>query len=108
MTDGPILTRFDFLADAGELLRGPRERDYGDAITNITKMAVVMSVMFNTEITPIQAALSMVSLKLSRLSSPSISVEAAVDSIHDAIGYLAIAGELMAVTQSTKANNNVG
>ena len=98
------LTRYDFLADAGELLRGQREADYGDARINISRYAVMMSIVLNAEITPVQAALSLVSLKLSRLASPTISFEAAVDSILDAISYLAIAGELLAV-ENSEANN---
>ena len=108
MTDDSILTRFDFLAQSGELLRGPRQENYGDAIVNISRFAVMMSVVVNTQVTPIQAALTLVSLKLSRLASPTISLASAVDSIVDAIAYLAIAGEFLAVATPKSSEVNDG
>ena len=83
-----------YLHEAARLVEGERSRDYGDAHTNFANIAVGWTVLLGSKVTPEQVALCLSWLKLARLSSPTISPEAATDSVVDGCGYIALAGSL--------------
>jgi hypothetical protein len=83
------MRRDDFLDMAAELINGQRQANYGEAKVNFSRLALRMSQHINKNITSWQAALILVELKMARLANGYHE-----DSIVDAIGYLALAGEL--------------
>jgi hypothetical protein len=83
------MRRDDFLDTAAELINGERQANYGEAAVNFSRLALRMSQHINKNISSWQAALILVELKMARLANGYHE-----DSIVDAIGYLALAGEL--------------
>ena len=88
------MNRLDYLREAGELITGDRERDYGPPSENFRNIAQGVSIILGATVSAFRVALFMAWVKLARLSSRTISREAIRDSILDAIAYLALAGEL--------------
>ena len=79
-----------FLMEAAGLINGARRHEYGDSNASFSRIAAGWSQLLGTEVTPVQAALCMAWLKMSRLtSSPHHH-----DSYADAVGYIALAEEL--------------
>jgi hypothetical protein len=54
------------LKEAFEILNGSRDADYGDAVMNFEKIADIASAILGYEITPVEAVVTLISLKLSR------------------------------------------
>lgn len=78
-----------FLAQADALIKGDRQQDYGDKLTNFTQIAMLwqgtlaMKLPPGVTITPEDVALCMIQVKIARLAkSPDH-----VDSIKDVAGY---------------------
>ena len=75
------------LAEAEELINGQRLNEYGDPKTMFTKLAAAFTVLTGKEITPGDAALFLIVLKLVRLKNSSYKHR---DSLVDAAGYLGL------------------
>lgn len=56
----------DILEEALELTKGARNEDYGDCKVEFDRVASIWSIIFEKEITPNQAALAMIALKITR------------------------------------------
>lgn len=56
----------DILEEALEITKGERNKDYGDCKVEFDRVAAMWSVIFEKEITPNQAALAMIALKITR------------------------------------------
>ena len=56
----------DILEEALELTKGARNKDYGDCKVEFDRVASMWSIIFEKEITPNQAALAMIALKITR------------------------------------------
>jgi hypothetical protein len=78
------------LKEALKILRGPREKEYGDKQTNHTNIANLWSVYLDKNITAHDVAMLMLLLKVARTKSPNPTKDTYVDMV----GYSAIAGEL--------------
>ncbi len=61
----------DILEEALELTKGARNKDYGDCKVEFDRVAAMWSVIFEKGITPNQAALDMIALKITRQISGS-------------------------------------
>ena len=85
----PHNRRSQVALEAVELVNGAREAAYGPPSENMARLAGRWSQITNQTLTPSQAALMLVDLKMSRLVHMPDQ-----DSYRDAIGYLAIAAEL--------------
>jgi hypothetical protein len=58
--------RASILEEAGEILEGDRETDYGDPVANFTRIARIASSILNEDISPEQCVVVMMAVKLSR------------------------------------------
>ena len=56
----------DILEEALEITKGARNSDYGDCKVEFDRVAAMWSVIFEKKITPNQAALAMIALKITR------------------------------------------
>ena len=83
------MKRYAVLADAGMKINGDRARDYGDALENHTRIALMWGAILGREITPSQVAVMMIALKISRLANQ----PEHLDSWVDVCGYAALGGE---------------
>lgn len=83
------------LAEAGRLISGDRERDYGSAVEDFTRTGKMWAAILGVdEVTAEQVAMCMTALKLGRLcNTPNHR-----DSWVDAIGYLALGGDISQMT----------
>lgn len=87
--EDPEPTPLEILDRARELVYGEREKDYGHPADDYKRTAALWSALLGTEITPGQAALCMVLVKLSReMNAPK------PDNLVDAHGYLLVAGRI--------------
>jgi hypothetical protein len=77
------------LEQASGLINGPRQEAYGSPHENFERLAIRISQIVKAPVTKRQAAQIMVDLKLSRLAHSHH-----VDSVIDAIAYLALMMEL--------------
>lgn len=84
---GPI----SVIADAFNLIHGDRANTYGPWRENAGTLAARWSELLNVAVTPLQATLMMVDLKIMRLTQDPHHR----DSVVDAIGYLALYGNLL-------------
>ncbi len=71
------------LEEAGSIIYGAREKDYGDTLENFSRLAAIWSAILGTTVTPEQVCLCMVALKMSRL----VHQPGHRDSIIDMAGY---------------------
>ena len=85
--------RSQLIQEADELINGDRHQNYGDASDNFTRIATLWSSYLGHEIKMHDVGIMMALLKVSRIS---FDHEKARDSFIDAIGYMALAGELSA------------
>jgi len=84
--------RSDLIKQADELINGDRHQNYGDASENFSRIASLWSSYLGHEIKMHDVGIMMALLKISRISYD----QTAKDSYVDAIGYVALAGELSA------------
>ena len=82
--------RSDLIKQADELINGDRHQNYGDASENFSRIASLWSSYLGHEIKIHDVGILMALLKISRISYD----QTAKDSYVDAIGYVALAGEL--------------
>lgn len=80
-----------FLEEASDLVKGQRQKDYGDKKKNFSDIAALWSVLLGKTIDPVQVAQCMVAMKLARL----IKTPTHRDSWVDIAGYVACAEELL-------------
>jgi hypothetical protein len=73
---------------AGEITKGERKSDYGDAFDNHSRIAQIWSGILNRTVTPLQVNLCMIGLKLARQAN-----RPKQDNFTDVIGYAKIADE---------------
>mgnify|MGYP001215684514 CR=1 FL=1 len=86
----PVTAR-SILSSAADMVTGDRQDDYGDARTSFTRIAALWSPILGVQVTPLQVALCMAGLKISRaVSSPE-----KMDTFIDLAGYAALAGEIV-------------
>ena len=78
------------LHEAANVIDGARHQNYGDATTNLGRIAAMWSVILGHPVEPDQAALCMTALKIARL----IETPNHHDSFVDAMGYLALAADI--------------
>ena len=83
------MNRKQILNKAEKMINGPRAKDYGDAHENHQRIAMLWSVLLNTEVTVAQVYQCMIAVKLSRL----IETPEHEDSWLDICGYSALGGE---------------
>ena len=84
------MNRKEILEEASRLTHGDREKNYGSALTNHTRIAGLWSVFLETEITPAQVAICMGLVKVARL----IETPDHLDSFIDLAAYASISGEI--------------
>ena len=85
------MNRAEILTTAEQLINGDRARDYGDAATNFQRIADLWTPILSVTVTSEQVALCLTQLKIARLiQSPTHE-----DSWVDAVGYLALGGEIV-------------
>lgn len=83
-------TKDALIAEALQLISGDRQKTYGTARDNFTSTGKLWEQIIGAPITPVQVALCMVQLKIDRLCH----TPGHRDSWVDAIGYLALGGEI--------------
>lgn len=83
------MNKQDIIKNALKLASKDRQADYGDAYLNHCRIAVLWSVILETEVTPQQVALCMAQVKMSRL----VHDDTHIDSYIDAVAYLSMAGQ---------------
>ena len=79
----------EYLEQAIKIVRGPRERDYGDKVTNHENIAKLWSAFLDHEISAHNVAICMMLVKVARLKH-----RPTEDCYLDMAGYAAIAGEI--------------
>ena len=84
------MNRQEILDEPSRLTHGDREKNYGSALTNHTRIAGLWSVFLETEITPAQVAICMGLVKVARL----IETPDHLDSFIDLAAYASISGEI--------------
>lgn len=82
-------TRAAILAEAESLINGDRAKSYGPPEVNFRRIARGWEVILGTDVSAEQVARCMAWLKIARLCE-----SADRDGYTDAVGYLALAGEL--------------
>ena len=87
---GYILKSEHFLNQAQALVRGQRQKDYGDKVDNHINIAKLWSAYKDVDITPHDVAIMMALLKIARTKLGSVSM----DTYIDMAAYGAIAGEI--------------
>ena len=80
----------EFLARAGSLVAGDREKDYGDKVHNHQNIAKLWSAYLDVEIKAHDVAIMMTLLKVARTKLGAVSE----DTYIDMSAYSAIAGEI--------------
>ena len=80
----------NFLNQAQALVKGQRQKDYGDKVDNHTNIAKLWSAYKDVNITPHDVAIMMALLKIARTKLGSVSM----DTYIDMAAYGAIAGEI--------------
>ena len=78
------------LSEAEEICNGPRNKDYGHPFDDYTKVARLWSVVLGIDVTPSQAALCMIQVKVSRqMHRPKR------DNLVDIAGYAHVVDKIM-------------
>ena len=80
----------EFLARAGTLVAGDREKDYGDKVHNHNNIAKLWSAYLDVEVRAHDVAIMMTLLKVARTKLGAVSE----DTYIDMSAYSAIAGEI--------------
>ncbi len=80
----------EFLARAGTLVAGDREKDYGDKVHNHNNIAKLWSAYLDVEVRAHDVAIMMTLLKVARTKLGAVSK----DTYIDMSAYSAIAGEI--------------
>ena len=83
------MNRTDILETAISLTNGARDNTYGDPFANHTKLAALITAFLGFQISPMQAAVILVLVKIARMSVSPLHN----DNYVDAAAYVAIAGE---------------
>ena len=89
MIDPDLNDRSKILAEAGELINGPRQETYGTPQANFQRIANRWSQYLGGEIDPYDVCIMMAELKMARIAN-----KRDRDGLRDAIGYLALAAEI--------------
>ncbi|KKN88356.1 hypothetical protein LCGC14_0249190 [marine sediment metagenome] len=90
------------LEEAGELVAGPREDDYGPPIDDWKRTAAIWSAILGITITAEQACMCMVGVKISRqVNKPSR------DNLVDAAGYLLCIEMIEEVVRNERLSKSV-
>lgn len=84
------MNRVDILQTAESLINGDREKDYGSARDNFTRIGNLWAEIFGHPVTPEQVALCMNQVKVARL----VVTPDHRDSWIDGAGYFALGGEI--------------
>lgn len=84
------MTRKEILAKAEQCVNGDRENDYGSPENNFGTIAALWTIYLGKVITPVDVAMLMSLLKISRIKNGGGSG----DSFVDLAGYAACGGEL--------------
>ena len=79
------------MKEALKILKGPREKEYGNKKENHDNIAKLWSAYLNINLTAHDVALMMLLLKVARTKSPNPTK----DTYIDMVGYSAIAGEVV-------------
>ncbi len=79
------------MKEALKILKGPREKEYGNKKENHDNIAKLWSAYLNINLTAHDVALMMLLLKVARTKSPNPTR----DTYIDMVGYSAIAGEVV-------------
>tara|TARA_R100001510_G_C7643744_1_gene201260 strand:+ start:1147 stop:1413 length:267 start_codon:yes stop_codon:yes gene_type:complete len=79
----------NILEEAKELVKGDRQKEYGDKLTNHENIAALWSIFLRKKITPHDAAMCMALVKVARLMHARKQ-----DSYIDLAAYSAIAAEI--------------
>ena len=79
----------NILEEAKELVKGDRQKEYGDKLTNHENIAALWSIFLRKKITPHDAAMCMALVKVARLMHARKQ-----DSYIDLAAYAAIAAEI--------------
>jgi len=85
------MNRTTILETASDLINGDRQSDYGPPDRNFHNIAERWSQLLGVQIEPWQVGVLLADMKLARIAS---SRKPHLDSLTDACGYLALAGEL--------------
>lgn len=88
--DDKAIEQETILQTAQRLVYGNRQRDYGHPLTDMTRTAKLWSVIFGTEVTPLQVPLAMAALKISRELE-----NHKADNLIDLAGYAAVAARVV-------------
>lgn len=88
------ISRGDVLEEARNLIYGDRAETHGDAKDNFGNIAGLWSVYLGHTVTAEDVALMMTLMKIARTKSGDVNM----DDIIDAIGYLALGGELVSAS----------
>lgn len=83
------MNRQDYLDNASQLIHGDRQKHYGTPQVNFQIIADRWTQFLGVDIDPWQVCVMMADLKIARLRNGFHE-----DSVTDAIGYMALAGEL--------------
>ena len=86
-----VLSIDENLKEALKILKGPREKEYGNKKENHDNIAKLWSAYLNINLTAHDVALMMLLLKVARTKSPNPTR----DTYIDMVGYSAIAGEVV-------------
>lgn len=73
------------LQEADALINGDRQKDYGDPLTNFTRISRLWSVLLETEVSPEQVAMCMIAVKMARSMN-----KLTHDSLTDIAGYAGV------------------
>ena len=92
------LNRKEVLAKAEQCVNGDREQDYGSPENNFGTIAALWTVYLGKEVSPVDVAMMMSLLKISRIKNGGGSG----DSFVDLAGYAACGGELATQVQTLK------
>ena len=84
----------EYLEKTLKVIKGPRERDYGDKYMNHVNISKLWSDYLSYEISPHDVAICMLLVKIARLKH-----RPTEDCYVDMAGYAAIAGEIEDTTQ---------
>ena len=83
-------TRTEILETANKIVNGRREHEYGSPEDNFGRIAASWSAYLGAEITPVDVAMMMALLKITRIKTGT----ATEDSFIDLAGYAACGGEI--------------
>ena len=80
----------DILLEAHQLVKGPRNNDYGNVVDDYTKVISIFESLTGIKLSMSDALLFMVSIKMARLRTNLERNRLHHDSLLDALGYLGL------------------